>query len=100
MGGAVLDADAMTGYLAEESGRPVGTAFGVRTRGAVGVFNIAVVPAARGRGLGRGLTEAVLRAGIAAGADAAYLHSSPMGRPLYESMGFTLVETWTVFQAG
>ncbi|MEU7850740.1 GNAT family N-acetyltransferase [Micromonospora parva] len=96
MGGAVLDTDGVTGYLAEESGRPVGTALGMRTRGVVGVFNIGVVPSARGRGLGRTLTEAVLRDGIAAGADVAYLHTSPMGRPLYESMGFALVETWTM----
>ncbi|MEO3773338.1 GNAT family N-acetyltransferase [Micromonospora sp. B9E7] len=99
MGGAVLDTDGMTGYLAEESDRPVGTALGLRTPGVIGVFNIGVVPSARGRGLGRALTEAVLRDGIAAGADAAYLHSSPMGRPLYESMGFVLVDTWTMLAA-
>ncbi|MGI5522393.1 GNAT family N-acetyltransferase [Micromonospora sp. CA-259024] len=99
MGGGVLDAAPFTGYLAEESGRPTGTGLGMRTSGVVGVFNIAVVPSARGRGLGRVLTETVLRDGIAAGADAAYLQSSAMGRPLYESMGFALVETWTVFQA-
>ncbi|MCG5452166.1 GNAT family N-acetyltransferase [Micromonospora hortensis] len=99
MGGAVLDADPITGYLAEESGRPVGTGLGMRTAGVIGVFNIAVVPSARGRGLGRVITETVLRDGIAAGADAAYLHTSVMGRPLYESMGFTLVETWTMFHA-
>ncbi|MEH0930172.1 GNAT family N-acetyltransferase [Micromonospora sp. CPCC 205558] len=99
MGGAVLDTDGVTGYLAEESERPVGTALGMLTPGVVGVFNIGVVPSARGRGLGRALTEAVLRDGIAAGADAAYLHTSPMGRPLYESMGFALVETWTMFSS-
>ncbi|MDG4808843.1 GNAT family N-acetyltransferase [Micromonospora sp. WMMD1120] len=98
MGGAVLDADAISGYLAEESGAAIGTALGMRTPGVVGVFNIAVAPSARGRGLGRALTEAVLRDGVAAGADAAYLHSSAMGRALYESLGFALVETWTVFQ--
>ncbi|MGC4813279.1 GNAT family N-acetyltransferase [Micromonospora sp. DT228] len=100
MGGGVLDADSITGYLAEESGRPVGTGLAMSTSGVVGVFNIAVVPSARGRGLGREITEAVLRDGIAAGADAAYLQSSAMGRALYESMGFGLVETWTVFTAG
>ncbi|MEU8087086.1 GNAT family N-acetyltransferase [Micromonospora sp. NPDC049101] len=100
MGGGVLDADSITGYLAEESGRPVGTGLGMSTSGVVGVFNIAVVPSARGRGLGRTITEAVLRDGIAAGADAAYLQSSAMGRALYESMGFGLVETWTSFTAG
>ncbi|WP_436758574.1 GNAT family N-acetyltransferase [Streptosporangium sp. V21-05] len=99
MGGGVLDADPVTGYLAEESGRPIGTGLGIRTPGVVGVFNIAVVPAARGRGLGRAITEAVLLDGVATGADAAYLHTSAMGRPLYESMGFRLVEEWTVFEA-
>ncbi|MET7946428.1 GNAT family N-acetyltransferase [Micromonospora sp. NPDC005324] len=99
MGGAVLDADPVTGYLAEEFNRPVGTGLGMWTSGVVGVFNIAVVPSARGRGLGRVITESVLRDGFAAGADAAYLHTSVMGRPLYESMGFTLMETWTMFHA-
>jgi len=98
MGGGVLDDDAMAGYLAEEPGHPAGTGLGVRTAGVVGVFNIAVAPTARGRGLGRAITEVVVRDGFAAGADAAYLQSSEMGRPLYESMGFRLVETWTVFQ--
>ncbi|PWR04962.1 hypothetical protein DKT68_29295 [Micromonospora acroterricola] len=99
MGGGVLDADPVTGYLVEESGRPAGTGLGLRTPGVVGVFNIAVVPSARGRGLGRAITETVLLDGVAAGADAAYLHSSAVGRPLYESMGFRLLETWTVFHA-
>ncbi|MGS2642676.1 GNAT family N-acetyltransferase [Streptosporangium sp. LJ11] len=99
MGGGVLDADPITGYLAEESGRPTGTGLGIRAPGVVGVFNIAVVPAARSRGLGRAITETVLLDGVAAGADAAYLHTSAMGRPLYESMGFRPVEKWTVFEA-
>lgn len=99
MGGGVLDADPITGYLGEKGGQAVGTGLGVLTSGVVGVFNVAVVPAARGRGLGRALTEVVLLDGIAAGADAAYLHASAMGRPLYESMGFRLVESWTVFEA-
>ncbi|WP_433124888.1 GNAT family N-acetyltransferase [Micromonospora sp. CA-240977] len=99
MGGGVLDADPVAGYLAEESGRPVGTGLGLLTSGVVGVFNIAVLPAARGRGVGRAITEAVLRDGIAAGAEAAYLQSSAMGRPLYEAMGFRLVANWTIFHA-
>ena len=95
----MLDAEAFTGYLAEESGRPAGAGLGIRTADVVGVFNIAVVPAVRGGGLGRAITETVLLDGMAAGADAAYLHTSVMGRPLYESMGFRSVETWTVFTA-
>ncbi|MCX5065715.1 GNAT family N-acetyltransferase [Micromonospora lupini] len=99
MGGDVLAAESITGYLCEEAGRPVGTGLAMRTRGVVGVFNIAVVPSARGRGLGRVITEEVLRDGVAAGADAAYLQSSALGRPLYESMGFRLLKNWTAFHA-
>ncbi|MEU4408406.1 GNAT family N-acetyltransferase [Streptosporangium sp. NPDC023963] len=99
MGGGVLDAGPVTGYLAEEYGRPTGTGLGIRGPGVVGVFNIAVVPDARSRGLGRAITETVLLDGVAAGAGEAYLHTSAMGRPLYESMGFRPVEKWTVFEA-
>ncbi|MFI6265369.1 GNAT family N-acetyltransferase [Micromonospora sp. NPDC051006] len=99
MGGGVLDADRITGYLAEECDLPAGTGLGMRTAGVIGVFNIAVVPSVRGNGLGRAITETVLRDALAAGADAAYLQASTMGRPLYESMGFRLVENWTVFHA-
>jgi len=100
MSGSMLDAAPITGYLADESGQPVGTGLGVLTAGVIGVFNIAVIPSARGRGLGRTITEAVLLDGFQAGADAAYLHASVLGRPLYESMGFRLVENWTAFEAG
>ncbi|WP_433534174.1 GNAT family N-acetyltransferase [Micromonospora sp. CA-249363] len=99
MGGAVLDAERIDGYLYEEGGQVLGTGLGMRTRGAVGVFNIAVVRDARGRGLGRAITEKVVRDGVAAGADAAYLQSSALGRPLYESMGFRFEENWIAFHA-
>ncbi|MGV9214059.1 GNAT family N-acetyltransferase [Micromonospora sp. RB23] len=99
MGGAVLDAERIDGYLYEEDGQALGTGLGMRTRDVVGVFNIAVVPDARGRGLGRAITEKVVRDGIAAGADAAYLQSSALGRPLYESMGFRFQENWIAFHA-
>jgi ribosomal protein S18 acetylase RimI-like enzyme len=97
MGGAVLDAERIDGYLYEEDGQFLGTGLGMHARGVVGVFNIAVVPGARGRGVGRAITEKVLRDGVAAGADAAYLQSSALGRPLYESMGFRFQEDWTAF---
>ncbi|MEW2428747.1 GNAT family N-acetyltransferase [Micromonospora sp. NPDC047644] len=97
MRGRVLDAPSMAGYLVEGPGRPVGTGFGIRTPGAIGVFNIAVVPPARGQGLGRAITEAVLHDGVVDGADWAYLLPSVMGQPLYRSMGFRLVTRWAMF---
>jgi hypothetical protein len=97
MEGQVLDSSSTTGYLAELSGRPVATGLGCLGERAVGVFNIGVVPWARGHGLGRAMTARVMSDGFAAGADTAYLHSSAAGRKLYESMGFQHVETWTMF---
>ena len=63
--------------------------------GTAGVFNIATVPAYRGRGYGRAVTSRIVADGVARGADLAYLQSSEDGYPLYESMGFRTVETWT-----
>lgn len=81
------------------SGVPVATGLGVLGDAVIGVYNIAVVPAARGGGLGRAMTARVLADGFAAGADVAYLNPSAAGRPLYESMGFRVVATWTTFSA-
>lgn len=61
MGGDVLDAPDTLGYLAQFQGVPVGTASGMVTGRALGVFNVAVLPSFRGQGIGRALTEAVLR---------------------------------------
>jgi GNAT superfamily N-acetyltransferase len=99
MAGDVLDHPAFSGYLAMDAGRPVGTGLGMWTDGVIGVFNVAVVPSHRRRGLGRAITERILADAFAGGADAAYLHTSAMGRPLYESMGFRQVETRTLFTA-
>ncbi|MFJ6167597.1 hypothetical protein ACIQH6_20925 [Micromonospora orduensis] len=48
--------------MGEKRGQAVGTRLGVLTSGVVGVFNVAVVPAAWGRGLGRALTWTVFEA--------------------------------------
>ena len=82
-------------YLAREDGRVVAVGFGVFGEGIAGVFNIATVRAYRGRGYGRAVTSRVVADGIAGGADLAYLASSEEGYPLYQSMGFRTVETWT-----
>jgi len=99
MGGGVLDLPGWTGYLAEIDGRPVATGLGVCGPDVVGVFNVAVDPSVRGRGLGRAVTARVLADGFRTGAAEAYLHPSAAARPLYESMGFRVVETWTEFTA-
>jgi ribosomal protein S18 acetylase RimI-like enzyme len=93
----VVDVGWTDTYLAELDGVPVATGFGVRSGDHIGVFNIVVLPEFRRRGYGRSVTERIMRDGFERGARVAYLHSSPEGLPLYRSMGFRTVETWTYF---
>jgi GNAT superfamily N-acetyltransferase len=94
---AVLSAPRMTAWLAEEQGIPVGTGFGVHVRDWVGIFNISTHPNYRSRGYGKAMIATVLRDAFEAGVRGAFLHGTPAGVLLYESMGFTRAENWTVF---
>jgi GNAT superfamily N-acetyltransferase len=94
---AVLGAPRMTAWLAEEQGIAVGTGFGVLIGNWVGIFNIATHPDYRQRGYGRAMIKAVLQDAYSAGARGAFLHGTPTGTLLYESMGFGRAENWTVF---
>ncbi|MEU4096109.1 GNAT family N-acetyltransferase [Streptomyces sp. NPDC026673] len=95
----LLDLPGAAAYLAEVDGAAVGTALAFRSDDCVGVFNISVAPAYRGRGYGAAVTAAAVSAERDRGARTAYLHSSPMGLPVYESLGFRTVEHWTHFTA-
>jgi GNAT superfamily N-acetyltransferase len=52
------------------------------------VLNVYTSPAARGRGLARGLMESTLTRAAAEGVEVVTLHASEAGRPLYEAMSF------------
>ncbi len=94
---SVLGAPRMTAWLAEEQGIAVGTGFGVLTGDWVGIFNITTHPDYRRRGYGRAMIETVLQYAYSAGARGAFLHGTPTGALLYESVGFRRAENWTVF---
>ena len=75
-----------------EDGAPAGYGIAVTDRGMTGLFDIVVVDAARGRGLGRKLTAALLHWGRSQGAGSAYLQvqgDNTVARALYERLGFT-----------
>lgn len=80
---------------ATEGGKIVGVATGVPTGGVVGVFGVAVAPAARRRGIGAALTRAAARAGE--GSEVAWLSARGEAAPVYERLGFRAVgrnEIW------
>ena len=67
------------------------TGLGFRTGNTIGVNNIATIESARRQGLGAAMTERVAADGLADGCEVAILQSSPMGRPVYERLGYRTV---------
>jgi ribosomal protein S18 acetylase RimI-like enzyme len=78
--------------------QPVATATAVVVGSTVGLYSIATLPAARGMGFGRAVTLEVLRDAWTRGVRQAVLESTPMGRPMYESLGFRSDGTFLVLQ--
>jgi GNAT superfamily N-acetyltransferase len=81
-------------YVGDANGQSVTTGVGTTLGAFVGVFNIATLSAHRGRGYGAAMTAHVIYDGLAAGAEWAWLQSSPAGYNVYERLGFRTVELW------
>lgn len=72
-------------------GRPVATGTAYLDGTTAGLYNIATVAHARGRGVGYAVTLALLDLARESGAQQAVLHASEAGRPVYERAGFVEV---------
>ena len=81
------------GYLAFVDGEPVATATVLVTGEVAGLYDVAVLPGMRGRGIGAAMTLVPLRDARDSGCRVAILHASPLGRPVYERLGFRTVCT-------
>jgi GNAT superfamily N-acetyltransferase len=80
--------------LGRLNGQPVATNIIVNGGGVSGVFGIAVVPSARGKGIGTAITlRPLLEARDREGYHYAVLFSSEMGTPVYERIGFRMTPT-------
>lgn len=88
--------------LAYLDGEPVGTGYSVRSDGRAGpclyIAGVAVLPGARGRGIGTALTAWLIERGFARGATLAHLHPDDDGAArLYARLGFVEVPGFNVF---
>jgi GNAT superfamily N-acetyltransferase len=86
-------------FVAESDGVVVGTAVGSAHGPAGWVGAVFVDAAARGGGVGRALTDAVVEALEAAGCQTLVLVATSAGRPMYERMGFRLDTTYHTLEA-
>jgi GNAT superfamily N-acetyltransferase len=75
-------------WIALLDGVPVAAAALFVAADVAGIYNVATVPEARGRGIGRAVTTAALVAAVARGQRTAVLGSSEMGYPVYRRLGF------------
>lgn len=78
-------------YLAWLDDEPVATATLFLHGEIGGIFNVATLPTARGKGIGSAITAACLRDAHETGCRAALLSSSAMGLPVYQRLGFQTV---------
>lgn len=95
----VLQAAGVTAYLAEHEDAVVSTGLASIVDDCVGLFNIATPPRYRRHGYARAMTQTMLHDAFTAGEQIAFLSPSPMGLPLYESLGFRAALTFTSFAA-
>jgi ribosomal protein S18 acetylase RimI-like enzyme len=75
-------------FIGRIDGRPVATAMAVPVDRGVVILNVTTIPEFRGRGFGRALTLATMRAGAELGARIAVLQSTEMGHGVYRRLGF------------
>lgn len=97
MSGPFLHTDGTAVVIGLLDGRPMTTALVHVSGRTAGIYNVATLPDARGRGLGAAATWAAVMAGGEMGAEHAALQSSPSGYPVYARMGFVDVgryEQW------
>jgi GNAT superfamily N-acetyltransferase len=87
--------DGARSFVAWDGDEPVGMAAAYLHAGAVGIFGVAVVPAARRRGIATALSITAARAFPA---DLAWLHAGgDEARAVYERLGFREVAEWEVW---
>lgn len=92
-----LWADGAAAFLAHVEGRPAGISMTIVSHSVAGIFWVGATEAARGRGLGRTMTAAAVRAGLEMGGTSASLQASPMGESLYRKMGFETIFDYRLY---
>ncbi|MGC2289747.1 MAG: GNAT family N-acetyltransferase, partial [Thermoplasmata archaeon] len=84
-------------HLAYYHGEPVATATLVASHGVAGIVYVGTVPEARGHGFARAAVWSAIEAGHEQGLGVSALWATPMGRAMYERMGFRPVTDYRIW---
>ena len=84
-------------WLGRVDGRPVATSRVSLGGGVAGLYAILTLPSHRGRGIGRAMTLAALRAAAGIGYRIGVLQSSDLGYGVYLKLGFRDVFTYDIY---
>lgn len=85
-------------YVGLYEGRPVASSSVYLGAGVAGLYYVAVVPEARGRGIGTAMVVKPLREAYQSGYRAGILQTTTMGRPIYERLGFAEVALYPQYR--
>lgn len=96
---AGLLAENVVAFLALLDGEPVGIAMTMVSHGVAGIYWVGSLAQARGKGIGRAVTAAATNAGFDLGAEVASLQASPMGKPIYQTMGYEIAFEYQMFMS-
>lgn len=96
---AGLLAENVVAFIAYLDGAPVSIAMTIVSHSIAGIYWVGSLEQARGKGLGRAVTAAATNAGFELGAKVASLQASPMGKPIYEAMGYETVFDYRLFMS-
>lgn len=94
-----LLADDVAAFVAYLDDEPASIAMTIVSDGVAGIYWVGSLEPARGMGLGWIVTAAATNAGFDLGAEVASLQASPMGRPIYERMGYEALHDYQLWMS-
>lgn len=89
----------MASYLGYADGKPAATSLRYTPAHLAGIYLVSTLPEFRRRGFGEAMTWRAVMDGKTGGCTASYLQASSMGRPVYEHMGFRVLEQYREWSA-
>jgi hypothetical protein len=97
-GAGLTETPGLTAWVGFLEGVPVATSAVSMQAGLAGVYNVATIPSARGKGIGAALTWTAVSAGASSGATISILQASEAGQPVYARMGFATPARYRQFE--